>query len=152
MKRFWSKVDVRGPGECWEWKASVNARWGYGQFRLGKTMARAHRVAWQLEKGEIPDGLDVLHTCDNRRCVNLRHLFLGTAQDNVDDMIAKGRKVSRGPQGETHPRARMTARKVRTLRAFFTAGMFSQSDLARIYTIAPNTVGDIVKNRRWKSV
>src|SRR5690606_32428514 len=71
--RFWGKVDVRGPSECWPWKAST---WpsGYGQFRMDGRPTGAHRVAYAVTRGDIPAGLHVLHRCDNPPCVNPNHL------------------------------------------------------------------------------
>jgi hypothetical protein len=95
--RFWSKVDQRGPDECWEWTASRN-QFGYGQIMLGAYgtggKARpffAHRIAWELIHGPIETGLFVLHRCDNPPCVNPAHLFLGDQSDNMKDAHAKGR-------------------------------------------------------------
>lgn len=89
-----SKVQKCDNG-CWIWTASVHRKnGGYGQIQLGRRgegVAKAHRVSYELHCGPIPDELMVLHRCDNRRCVNPEHLFLGTAQDNTDDMIQKKR-------------------------------------------------------------
>lgn len=86
-ERLWARVERRGPGECWEWTAHRLPK-GYGVFGPGVV---AHRVAWEVAHGPIPDGLHVLHTCDNPPCCNPGHLRLGTPQDNVDDMMRKGR-------------------------------------------------------------
>lgn len=105
--RFWSKVDRTGTG-CWLWLASLTGA-GYGQFWLNGRREGAHRVAWELTYGPIPDGLLVCHDCpdgDNPRCVNPAHLFLGTTKDNADDMVAKGR----GATGDKAPARRFPER------------------------------------------
>jgi hypothetical protein len=86
-QRFWSKVNLKGPNECWEWKA--NLRKGYGMFRISNKIVSAHRVSWTMLRGDIPEGLLVLHKCNNEKCVNPNHLYLGTHGDNVTDMVAR---------------------------------------------------------------
>lgn len=88
--RFWAKVDRSG--ECWLWTASVR-RDGYGNFNRGSGdgWVSAHRFSYELHHGPIPARLLVLHSCDNRRCVNPSHLSLGTHRDNTRDAITKGR-------------------------------------------------------------
>lgn len=96
-ERFWTKVSIRDPDECWPWLASVFGR-GYGQYRIGskdtRRLAGAHVVAYVLDKGEVPEGLWVLHTCDNILCCNPGHLYAGTPMDNVRDMHTRGRAVT----------------------------------------------------------
>jgi hypothetical protein len=88
LKRFWSKVDVTG--DCWLWMASLGTA-GYGQFAYRGRMRGAHRVAWELTHGPIPDGLFVRHICDTKLCVRPDHLELGTQAENVRDMHKRGR-------------------------------------------------------------
>ena len=91
--RFWNRV-VKGPA-CWTWTGSTDGRYGEVWFRGRKQ--KAHRIAWELEAGPIPDGLDVCHTCDNPSCVRPGHLFLGTARDNARDAQRKGRLYNPNP-------------------------------------------------------
>jgi hypothetical protein len=89
--RFWSKVDCGDPGECWEWTGS-KTRAGYGRFWVGRKGTFATRISFELSTGtQIPEELFVLHRCDNPSCVNPSHLFLGTASDNQQDSVSKGR-------------------------------------------------------------
>lgn len=106
--RFWSKVDTSdGLFGCWIWTASrFTKRGGYGQFHEWPKVRYAHRVAWELTHGPIPDGMVVMHACDNPPCVNPQHLSLGTIADNAQDMVAKGRslKGARSPGYDPAPR------------------------------------------------
>jgi hypothetical protein len=86
-ERFWEKVDKKTDDECWEWQASVDTH-GYGYFYSDKRI-KAHRYSWELHFGAIPEGLYVCHHCDNPPCINPKHLFVGTAQDNLDDANKK---------------------------------------------------------------
>lgn len=90
-QRFWSKVDKKSDQECWLWKGGLMPL-GYGSFQVGvRRSITSHRQAWILTHGHIPLRLHVLHRCDVRRCVNPSHLWLGTHQENMADMVAKGR-------------------------------------------------------------
>lgn len=92
---FWAKTDIRTDNECWNWQAST-LRKGYGRFSVRKVLVQAHRFSWMLANGRgIPAGLQVLHSCDNPRCVNPNHLSIGTNGDNVRDCVAKGRHRTR---------------------------------------------------------
>lgn len=97
---FWRRVRVDSGFKCWEWTGLVD-QGGYGRLSLrekGRVRSEcAHRLAWRLAYGPIPDGLCVCHRCDNRRCVRIDHLFLGTPKDNTRDMIQKGRKAEYRP-------------------------------------------------------
>lgn len=96
ISRFWAKVDKRGPDECWTWTAGLNGQ-GYGIFCIGGKARGAHRVSYFLSRGEIGNGLSVCHSCDNPPCVNPAHLWVGTAQDNSDDRVRKGRAYNGPP-------------------------------------------------------
>jgi hypothetical protein len=92
--RFWRQVIWRDGTSCWEWTGALTGA-GYGLLSQdggrGARLVYAHRAAWEMARGQIPPGMCICHTCDNRSCVRLDHLFLGTRADNNHDMIRKGR-------------------------------------------------------------
>lgn len=142
QQRFEEKYVV-SPNSCWEWSASVNKRAGYGQFRLGSRMVYAHRVSWELHRGPVADGLYVLHRCDNRRCVNPGHLFLGTNDDNMADMVAKGRQA----RGQRHGSAKLTPDQVAEIRSL--AGTMLHREIAALFGISKQQVGHILRGEQW---
>ena len=110
-ERFWMKVD--SGGECWEWTGACNPR-GYGKIGNKDKSAESHRVSWELHRGPVPDGLCVLHRCDNRKCVRPDHLFLGTNKENMDDKVAKGRQAR--PKGEANGQAKLRESDILAIR------------------------------------
>lgn len=151
-ERFWPKVDVRGPDECWPWTAATFPK-GYGKIGRGGRAAgviEAHRASWLLAHGPIPDGLCVLHSCDNPPCVNPAHLFLGTLAENVADMMAKGRHRNGVSRGEANGRAKLTAGQVDEIRGRARGGGESRAALARIFGVSWPTIDRIVRGTRWR--
>lgn len=96
VARFWSHVSKSTPSKCWNWTASLDGK-GYGKIKVGRKLVRASRVSMQIETGINPGEWQVLHTCDNRKCVNPSHLYHGTHADNMADMIARGRHRNGSP-------------------------------------------------------
>lgn len=146
--RFWSKADVRGPNECWPWLRSVD-RCGYGKFQVGaRSNDVAHRVAWRLVNGPVPEGLYVLHHCDNPPCVNPRHLYTGTQFDNMHDAVVRGRHVP-PPRGEAHRTSKLTIAKVAEIRRRAASGE-TQTSLAGEFGVTQTAISSVVRRRTWK--
>ena len=145
LRRFLSKTE-RDTNGCWIWTGSLGRK-GYGQFWYEDTMARAHRVSWLLMRGPIPDGLLVCHRCDVRACVNPDHLFLGTNDDNMSDMDAKGRRNP--PRGENHGLTHLNSEQVRDIRQRVEDGEL-QVDLADEFDVSVTTISAIVHRRTWR--
>lgn len=167
--RFWERVNKTD--SCWEWLGCLNA-WGYGIVNSGKpgnhgfSSNLAHRVSWVLANGDIPDGMCILHHCDNRKCVNPSHLFIGTRHDNMVDCLAKGRfpmgdnsstrryldknpyvrNHGSGITGERHPRAKFTDAQVDEIRRMHSAGERTV-DIVRMFGVSRHHVWLIVKNK-----
>lgn len=141
--RFWAKVDRSG--DCWLF-ATLGTD-GYGKFWLNGRSVHASRVAYELTCGAVPAGLDVLHRCDTPACVNPAHLFPGTPQDNVTDMLAKGRKAV----GERSGLAKLDATAVLAIRARHAAGA-PQVVLAREYGVTTSAIFSIVHRVSWRHI
>ena len=143
-ERFWSKVDQRGPDECWPWKQKPGES-SYGYFRLHGKMVRAHRVAWIFTNDEIPEGQVVRHNCDNPPCCNPHHLLLGTQADNVADREERHR---RNVVGVRNPRAKLTEDNVR----FIKEVAMNERPLAVQFKVSESTIRDIRAGRSWTHV
>lgn len=169
-ERFWEKVDKNGPvpphrpnlGPCWLWTGGKRNK-GYGAFayRRGGVLIqdRAHRYSYALHIGPIPGGLWVLHYCDVTACVRPSHLFTGSSQQNVDDMMAKGRHVKGGTyrpgnyeRGLTHHNARLTDEEVRVIRRKYESGTTSYGKLAAEYGLAISYVFRVVKRTARRDI
>jgi hypothetical protein len=133
--RFWSKVDKSG--DCWVWRGAMRA--GYGCIKIDHHVVSAHRVAYEIAHGEIPNGWLVLHKCDNRPCVNPGHLFLGTHHDNMQDEMEKGR----------HP-SKLTSQEIQGIRNRHAQGGIGYGRLAKLYEVDKRTIAQIIKGEIWR--
>lgn len=174
-KRFWKKVIRGNPDDCWKWIGALTHD-GYGRFGNNRKTVVAHRVAFRMEVGEIPEEMLVCHTCDNPPCCNPRHFVLGTQWDNTLDKMAKGRyatgersgahthpeKIRRGDNhpfrldptmhafGEGVNTAKLTAEKVIRIRRFYASRKFSAMSLAKRFGVSVSNIRFIVDGRTWK--
>lgn len=135
---------------CWLWFGMEQQGRRYGLFCWKQKTVKAHRAAWSIYRGDIPDGLHVLHRCDNPPCVNPDHLFLGTHQDNMRDCSEKGRAT--GPRGETARHAKLTAAKVIEMRRLHERNGVSVQDLVVRFGVHKATVHKILKGNLWRHV
>lgn len=149
LARFWAKVHKRGPDDCWEWIAGQNAM-GYGflAHRVKGLSTLAHRVSYHIHHGEIPDGLCVLHRCDNPPCVNPAHLWLGTRAENMADKMSKGRQ----PVGSRHWYSKLTEAKVLEARLLYAGGTVSQRAVAEMLGVDGATTAVMLSGKTWKHV
>lgn len=152
-ERFFGKTKISEevrPGmdtPCLEWTGRRNNE--YGRTMIGVSQVYAHRVAWELENGEIPTGMCVLHRCDNPPCVRPDHLFLGTRVDNNWDMYTKGRQsMPPHPRGSSHPRAKLTNDGVRMVFGLRKSG-FSLNKIAIEVGVSKRQVGRILSGESW---
>lgn len=157
IHRFFNKINIGLPDECWEWTACRgtdpygNIRYGFFGFR-GKNQL-AHRIAWVIANGDIPEGMQVLHKCDNPGCCNPAHLFLGTPADNMQDKCNKGRQSHCGTKSPCHgtksPHAKLTEETIREIRLRYQAGGIRHKDLAAEYGVAKSLIARIIRRESW---
>ena len=148
-KRFWRKVSVGSPDECWMWNASKDIC-GYGTFQIGvKSSVKAHRLSWQFHNGRHPGNMNVCHHCDRPACVNPAHLFLGTQKDNMEDMSKKGRHHD--VRGEAHHLVKITNEQVLELRRRVREGE-SATKVGKEFGICKSTACRIANRTYWGHV
>lgn len=144
-KRFWEKVS-KSDG-CWEWTGSRPN--GYGEIRFNRKMVKAHRLSWMFSFGRIPEGLCILHKCDNPRCVRPSHLFVGTQQDNNTDKKEKGR--CNPNRGESVVNSKLTESDVLEIREKLDFGN-SENHIAYIYGVSRRTINHIKNRKTWTHI
>lgn len=147
LPRFEEKYEVCGNTGCWLWTASLT-RGGYGQFKSfpGYRAGRAHIVSYVIHKGDIPEGMCVLHSCDNPKCVNPEHLWLGTLKDNSQDMMRKSRHVPVRLKGVSNPNVKLTEEQVNEIRS----DNRTATSVSKDYGVSEWTIRRIRAGSSWK--
>lgn len=147
-KRFWKHTDKRSDDECWLWRgptvANNKGNIPRGDIRMFGKHVKAHRFSYMIHNGEIPEGMIVLHSCDNSLCMNPKHLRLGTHEENMEDMTKKNRQS----KGEHRPLSKLTEDQVRAIRA----DTRNQYVIAAEYQITQGLVSAIKRRIRWKHI
>ena len=145
--RFWAKVDksAAGPnGDCWEWQAYLNAR-GYGVINVFGKLDLAHRISWAFAfDRKVPDGMCVCHSCDNPKCVNPAHLWIGTNRDNVNDRQRKGRHTP--CRGTQNGKSKLSEAEVLQIRA----STGSHAELSRQFGVTHQVIRAIRVGQIWR--
>lgn len=147
LSRFWSKVVV-GKDCCWEWGGAYRANGGYGAFTIGRKTFSASRFSYEMANGPIPNGLWILHKCDNRKCVRPEHLEAGNQSKNLRDCVARGRHVP--PKGERNGMAILTALEVGKIRSEYDGKRGSMTRLAKKFGVSVPAVHSVIRRNRWK--
>lgn len=149
-ERFWKLVDIKGPRDCWEWQAAFIVS-GYGTFKVGsltngtRRNVLAHRYSCEITKRPLGHGEQALHHCDNKRCVNPDHLYIGSRKDNARDAVARNRIARVGSPGVTNPKARLTEAQAIEIKH----SSERNTDLARRFGISKTHVGYIKTGKSW---
>jgi len=161
INRFIS--NIKKTNTCWIWLMSTQK--GYGAFKANNTSYRCHRLMWEIVKSPIPKGMYVLHKCDVRNCVNPKHLFLGTAQDNINDCIKKGRfrvasgknhgtktKPERIARGSKHGNSKLNEKIVSDIRSLYKKCSETHLSLAKKYGVTEGCIQQIINKNVWTHV
>ena len=145
VKQYFDDRTKQVHSGCIEWQGSLDGH-GYGQIRCNSLSEKAHRYSYRYFKGKIPKGYCVCHKCDNPKCVNHEHLFIGTHSDNMRDMYEKGR--ANRPSGEDHKDSKLTWNKVEHIRI----SKKSSRELGKLYGVSHQTILAIRNNKTWKPI
>lgn len=144
IELFESSFDRDDPEKCWIWKGDADSKNQYGSFKLAGGLFGPHRISYELYIGEIPKGMLICHKCDNMKCINPNHLWIGTKQDNARDASSKG-ILKMGEQ--------KTLSKLKEADAIFilnNKGKISQNKLAKQFNVSPSTIQNVVDSKSWK--
>ena len=146
-QRIWDRVAKSGDGECWNWQGAINSH-GYGTIRQERRSRGCHVVAFEsASRSSVPHGMQVCHRCDNRRCCNPAHLFLGTTQENTADRNAKGRQA----RGARVKLAKLNDADVAIARYLMDCGVTGKR-LAQLHGVAQATMSAIYRRKTWMHV
>lgn len=146
--KFFSKIDHYSKKPCWIWTGHM-MKHGYGKIQRDNKEHTVHRYSWIVHCGDIPAGMSVLHKCDVRNCVNPEHLFLGTQQDNITDMIRKGRKNAR--KGSKVPGSVLKESDIHIIRKEISDGK-RMVEIAEKFDVDVSNIYRIKNNRIWRHV
>lgn len=149
-ERLLNNIDANPINDCWKWNKCISSS-GYGQIRINYKIRQAHRVSAMIFKNfDINSNLDVLHHCDNKLCINPKHLFIGTQKDNMKDCIKKGRHKRPNYYGEQHANAKLTIKQVQNIRKEYIPHIISTRKLAIKYGVSNVQIGNIIKRKQWR--
>lgn len=151
-KRLANGINSAPDGQCWEWTRVCN-QYGYGQLRISGRMVYAHRLAYELGVCPIPDGMHVLHQCDNPRCINPAHLSIGTRSQNMKECSQRGRSRIPNPAklGEQNGSAKLRDVDVRSIRRLLSGG-WTQLAIAERFGVSQQTIANIKRGKVWGHV
>lgn len=155
LKRISAGTCINAETGCHEWVKCLSTT-GYGRLWDGEETHYVHRLRWRAETGAIPEGLEVCHVCDNPACNNIKHLFLGTHEENMRDMAAKGHigaytKPEKVARGERAGGARLNEEEVQLIREIYAAGSTPQRPLAKQFNVSQSTIWQVVTYKTWRS-
>ena len=151
LEQFMERFEPVTESGCWIWIHGLNNK-GYGRVQLGNDQMQAHRAAWVLMRGPIPNGICVLHRCDVSCCVNPSHLFLGTLKDNFHDMVHKGRQGRHGGVGVRNSHAKLTEDQVREMRRKWDERKTTVKELMAEYGLVESSTRYILRRINWRNV
>lgn len=137
---FWKKVGTPTDTDCWTWLGNRQPS-GHGYIQIFRVRWMAHRLSYFINKGEIPEGLNVNHTCDNAWCVNPDHLYAGTQQENMKDVRERGRQA----KGEKHGMCKLTQQQVDVIRS----STLTDAELAKHFQVSQSHIWNIKNKKRW---
>lgn len=136
----WKKIDIKNNNECWNWIGCLNHD-GYGEIKINYKKYLVHRVVYELIYDSIPDGLLVLHKCNNPSCCNSNHLYIGTHEDNMKQMTKDLRQAYK-----------LSPKNILEIRNLYSTGNYSQRKLGDMFNVDHSTIGDVISKKTGRYI
>jgi len=154
LEEIFSNCILDNKTGCWNWSRAIEPQTGYGAVKFFSKKMNTHRVVWILLYGKLDRHTYVCHHCDNRKCINPEHLFIGTQKDNMIDCSKKGRinSANNAPKGESHQGAKLTTEQVLEIRRLWSEEKMRIVDIEKLYPVCWVNIYDIIHRKIWKHV
>jgi len=151
LEEIFDNYTIDKTTNCWNWNRAIDSS-GYGAVKYCGKKHNVHRLVWMLLHDNLEKGICVCHKCDNRKCINPDHLFIGTQSDNMKDCVNKGRYFSNVIRGEKNSWSKLSSKQVIEIRQLKESKKISNKEIAKQYKVGYTAISKIIRGENWKHI